>query len=90
MRRVLLTSAQSLARILGPPPKITSSSKRAVTQFPQLGHLIFETDTHTEVIVLRNVGGRTVPALENILVLDSFVQVSDIIVVHHTGILRLF
>lgn len=37
-----------------------------------------------EVIVLRNVGGRTVPALENILVLDSFVKVSDIIVVHHT------
>ncbi|KAN0089106.1 Carbonic anhydrase [Hyaloscypha variabilis] len=37
-----------------------------------------------EVIVLRNIGGRTVPALENILVLDSFVHVSDIIVVHHT------
>jgi carbonic anhydrase len=39
----------------------------------------------TEVIVLRNIGGRTEPALENILVLDSFVKVSDIIVVHHTG-----
>ena len=35
--------------------------------------------------MLRNIGGRTVPALENILVLDSFVKVSDIIVVHHTG-----
>ena len=39
--------------------------------------------------MLRNIGGRTIPALENILVLDSFVHVSDIIVVHHTGIPRL-
>jgi hypothetical protein len=89
VRRALLTPAKSLARILGPPLKITSSSERVVTKSPQLGHLIFETDAQTEVIVLRNIGGRTVPALENILVLDSFVHVSDIIVVHHSGIPRL-
>jgi hypothetical protein len=35
--------------------------------------------------VLRNIGGRAEPALENILVLDSFVGVNDIIVIHHTG-----
>ncbi|KAE9376075.1 hypothetical protein N431DRAFT_464132 [Stipitochalara longipes BDJ] len=74
----------SLAQILEPPLKIISSSVRAVTKPPQLGHLIFETDAQTEVIVLRNIGGRTIPALEHILILDSFVQVSDIIVVHHT------
>lgn len=44
-----------------------------------------QTDVQIEVIVLRNIGGRTAPALENILVLDSFVKVSDIVVVHHTG-----
>lgn len=89
MRRALLTSAKSLVRILGLLLKITSSSERVVTISPHLGHLIFETDAQTEVIVLRNIGGRTVPALENILVLDSFIKVSDIIVVHHTGIPRI-
>ncbi len=63
--------------------------KAGGTKSPHLDHLMFKTDAETEVIVLRNIGGRTVPALENILVLDSFVHVSDIIVVHHTGIPRL-
>ena len=89
MQRAPLTAAKSLARILGPPLKITSSSKRVVTKSPHLSHFTFETNAEIEVIVLRNIGGRTIPALEHILVLDSFVHVSDIIVVHHTGIRRL-
>ena len=44
------------------------------------------TDTATEAAVVSNAGGRvTADALQNIMVLDSFVGVGTAIVVHHTG-----
>ena len=43
-------------------------------------------DTATEAAVVSNAGGRiTADALQNIMVLDSFVGVGTVIVVHHTG-----
>ena len=44
------------------------------------------TDTATEAAVVSNAGGRvTGDALQNIMMLDNFVGVGTVIVVHHTG-----
>lgn len=44
------------------------------------------TDTATEAAVISNAGGRvTADALQSNMVLDSFVGVGTVIVVHHTG-----
>ena len=44
------------------------------------------TDTAIEAAVVSNAGGRvTADALQSIMVLDSFVGVGTVIVVHHTG-----
>ena len=43
-------------------------------------------DTATEAAVVSNAGGRvTADALQNIMMLDNFVGVGTVIVVHHTG-----
>ena len=49
------------------------------------------TDTATEAAVVSNAGGRvTGDALQNIMMLDNFVGVGTVIVVHHTGEFRSF
>jgi hypothetical protein len=34
---------------------------------------------------MRNVGGHVLPALTDIVTLDSFVRIDEIMIVHHTG-----
>ena len=44
------------------------------------------TDTAAEAAVVSNAGGRVTPdALQNIMMLDNFMGVGTVIVVHHTG-----
>lgn len=41
---------------------------------------------NADFIPVRNVGGRAEFAIRDLLVLDTFVGVNDIMVVHHTGV----
>jgi hypothetical protein len=41
------------------------------------------------IFISRNVGGRVTPAMTDIMALSGFIKLASIVVIHHTGTLRI-
>lgn len=49
------------------------------------------TDNHSDgILISRNVGGRVAPALQEIMLFDAFLKLTNVVVIHHTGSLCIF